>query len=109
MTTTARRLVAGSALTAAAAVYYTAPSNTNTIIKAASICNTTAGAVLATVYLVPSGGVAGATNAIINNLSIAANVTYTCPELVNQVIPPGATLQAFGLALTLIASGIEIS
>lgn len=108
MTATARRIVPGSQLTGGALQYYTAGVNTRCVIKAASLCNTTAGAVLCTVYLVPSGGAPGAANTLINAVSVAANATYTCPELVNQVIEAGGSIQAFGLNVTLAASGIEI-
>jgi hypothetical protein len=42
-------------------------------------------------------------------LSLATNVSYTCPELVNQVIEAGGSLQALGLNVTLVASGVEIA
>lgn len=108
MTVTARRLVPGSQLTGAAAAYYTAPTNTRAVIKAATLTNTTAGAVAVTVYLVPSGGSAGATNVLISALNLAAGAAYACPELINQVIEAGGSLQAFGLNVTLVASGVEI-
>lgn len=108
MTTTAKRMVNGSALTASAATYYTAPTATRAIIKSAAIVNTTAAAVQATVYLVPSGGTAGATNAVINLRSLAPNETYSCPELINHVIEPAGSIQAFGDGLTLVVSGAEI-
>jgi hypothetical protein len=108
MSTTTKRLIAGSQLTGTAATYYTVPANTRAVLKAASLTNTTAGAVACTVYLVPSGGSAGASNAIISAKSVAANETYSCPELVNQVLESGYTVQAFGLNVTFMASGIEI-
>lgn len=108
MTVTARRLVPGSQLTAAALPYYTAPAGTRAVLKSVDLCNTTAGAVAVTVHLVPSGGAASAANTLINALSLAANATYTCPELVNQVIEAGGSLQALGLNVTLVASGVEI-
>ena len=108
MSTSAKRLVAGSQLTAAAVVYYTAPTSTKAVIKSASIVNTTAGAVAATVYIVPAAGSPAAANTLISARSIAVNETYTCPELVNHVLGPGETLQALGLNLTFAVSGAEI-
>src|SRR5688572_161067 len=105
MTTTAKRLVSGSQLTGSAATYYTAPSLTKARIQAAALTNTTGGAVACTVYLVPSGGSAGATNTFISARSIAAGETYPCPELINQVIEAGGTIQALGLNVTLAVSG----
>ncbi|MGE5621436.1 MAG: hypothetical protein ACM3VY_00265 [Candidatus Bathyarchaeota archaeon] len=108
MSTTAKRLVPGSAMTGVAATYYTAPANTRAVIKSAAIVNTTAGAVPATIYIVPSGGTAAAANTVINNRSVAANETYTCPELINQVLGAGDFIQGLGNGLTLIVSGAEI-
>ena len=108
MTTTAKRLVAGSVLTGTAATYYTAPTGTRAVIKSAAIVNTTAGALAATVYLVPSAGAAAAANTLISGLSIAAGATYSCPELINHVLGSGDFIQAFGNGLTLIVSGAEI-
>lgn len=109
MTTIAKRLVAGSQLTAAAATYYTAPAATKAVVKNANVCNSTAGAVNLSVHLVPQGGVADATNILISARPVAAGAVDRCPELVNQVLEAGGTIQALGLALTLVASGVEIS
>lgn len=108
MTTTAKRLVSGSQLTGSAATYYTAPALTRSVIKSAQLVNTTASAVAATVYLVPSGGSAGATNTLISARSIAPGETYNCPELINEVIEPAGTIQALGLNLTLVVGGVEV-
>jgi hypothetical protein len=108
MTTTAKRLVAGSVLTGSAVTYYTAPTATRAIPRSAQLVNTTASAVSCTVYVVPSGGTAGAANTVISGKSIAAGETYNCPELVNQVLEPGSTLQALGNGVTLAVSGVEI-
>lgn len=108
MTTTAKRLVPGSALTGSAATYYTAPTLTRAVTKSAQLTNTTAGAVACTVYIVPSGGAAGATNTVISARSVAAGETYNCPEMINQVIEAGGTIQALGNGVTLTVSGIEI-
>ena len=108
MTTTAKRLVSGSQLTGSAATYYTAPTLTKAVIKSAQLTNTTAGAVACTVYLIPSGGTAGATNTFISARSIAVGETYNCPELVNAVLEAGGFIQSLGLNVTLTVSGIEI-
>ncbi|MGE5650950.1 MAG: hypothetical protein ACM34A_12205 [Bacillota bacterium] len=108
MTTTAKRLVPGSALTAVAATYYTAPALTKAVVKSAQLTNTTAGAVACTVYAVPSGGTASATNTVISARSVSAGETYNCPELINQVIETGGTIQSLGNGVTLTVSGIEI-
>lgn len=108
MTTTVKRLVSGSQLTGSAATYYTAGTLTKAVIKSAQLTNTTAGAVACTVYVVPSGGTAGATNTLISARSIAVGETYNCPELINQVLEAGGFIQALGLNVTLTVSGVEI-
>lgn len=106
----AQRLVSGSQLTSSAATYYTAPANTKTVISACRLTNTTAGAVTATVYLVPSGGTAGATNIVLSAKSLAAGESFDVP-IDGQVLLTGGTLQALASAntsITIVASGVEI-
>lgn len=105
MSTTPTVLVAGVALTGSAATYYTAPAGNRVTIKSASVTNTTGGVVSLTLYRVPSGGTAGATNTVISARSVAVNETYNCPELVNKVLHAGDTIQALGLSLSLDVSG----
>lgn len=109
--TTNKKLVEGSQLTTSAATYYTAPANTTTIIKKVTITNTSSGAVTVTIYLVPSGGSAGAANTITSAKSIAAGATYEAYEVENQVLMTSDSIQALASAatsLTLQASGIEV-
>ena len=91
----------GGALTGSAVTQGTVvPTGKKRVIKAASLCNTTGGVVTATVYLVPSGGAAGASNTYISGRPIAAGETYPCPELVNQGLNEGGFVQALGNGLT---------
>jgi hypothetical protein len=111
MATTNTSLVEGSQLTTSAASYYTSPANTTTIVKKCTVTNTSAGALTVTIYLVPSGGSAGATNTVTSAKSIAAGATYEAYECENHVLLAGDTLQALASAassLTLKASGIQI-
>lgn len=85
---------------AAAAVGTTVPLLTTRVIKAATITNTTAAPIAASVFVVPSGGVAGSGNTFISSRSIAAGESYPCPELINQGLNPGGTVQALGAGLT---------
>ena len=105
MSTVPSVLVAGVALTAADAVYFTASAGNRTTVKSASVTNTTAGVVALTVYRVPSGGSPASTNTVISARSIAVGETYNCPELVNKVLAPGDTIQAKGLNLSFDVSG----
>lgn len=90
---------------------YTA-TNCKTIIDKFTVTNTTSGAVKFSANLVASGGSAGASNLVIDGKSIAARETYTCPELVGQVLEPGgfiSTLAGAATSLTISASGREIT
>ena len=90
---------------------YTA-SNVRTIIDKFTATNTSAGNVTLTVNIVTSGGSAGTNNAIVAARAIAPGETYTCPELVGQVLESGgfiSTLAGTASALTIRASGVEIT
>ena len=102
-----KRLVDGSQLTAAAATYYTAPTATSTTISACTLTNTTAGAVNCTLYLVPSGGTAGAANCILSARAIAIGESYNVSSAIGQTLAAGGTIQGLGLNVTLVASGYE--
>jgi len=90
---------------------YTA-TNCKAIIDKFTVTNTSAGNVPFSVNLVASGGVAGASNLVLKTRSIAPNETYTCPELVGQVLEAGGFISALAgsaAALTISASGREIT
>ena len=108
MTVTARRF-ASATLSGVAATYYTVPALTKGVVKNVNVCNSTGGAVNLTLYLVPSGGSPDATNILISARSVAAGGVDRCPEVVNQVLEAGATLQALGNGMTIVASGVEIT
>lgn len=98
----------GGALTAAAVTQgVAAPLLTKRVIKAATLTNTTAAPVAATVYLVPSGGAAGAANTFISARSIAPGESYPCPELINQGLNPGGFVQALGNGLTFKFTAVD--
>lgn len=99
------RLINGSVLTGSIATYYTSPTNTAATITAATLTNTTAGTVSVSVYLVPQGGTAGPSNILISAHSITAGNSYTCPELINQVVERGGAIQAVGNGVTFVVSG----
>lgn len=107
MATTPSRIISGSQLTTSAVTYVTAV-NERIRLERITLCNTTGGAVTATVYLVPSGGAAGVTNIVISAKSIAPGETYKCPELIGHVLESGGTLQALasaGASITITGSG----
>lgn len=91
----------GALLTAALTIQGAAvPALTRRVIRAATIVNTTASAIAATVHLVPTSGNADASNMMISARPIAPGESYPCPELVNQGLNPGGSVQALGVGLT---------
>ena len=96
-----------------ATIQYTATGAT-TIIDKFTVTNVGPANTLITVYL-PNANSSGnplASNTVINARSIGIRETYSCPELVGQVIPDGATIvTTAGTASSLVisATGSEIS
>jgi hypothetical protein len=86
--------------------------NAKAIIDKFTATNTSANNVTISVNLVTSGGTPGASNLIVDARAIAPDETYTCPELVGQVLEPGSyisTIASSAAALTIRASGREIT
>ena len=96
------KTITAAQLTASAATYYTAPANTRSIIKKLTFTNTSGGALTVTVYLVPSGGTASATNTLVSAQSIGAGECWECYPAQGQVLQTGGTLQANASAATSI-------
>lgn len=111
MTVTVVNIIPRKQAEAAQTGQYTA-TNCKTIIDKFTVTNTSAGNVPFSANLVASGGVAGAPNLVLKTRSVAPNETYTCPELVGQVLESGgfiSTLAGSAGALTISASGREIT
>jgi hypothetical protein len=111
MTTTPKAIIEPSQLPNANNTYYTA-TGIRTIIDKMTLCNTTAGAVTATIDLVVSAGSSGVSQRVISARSIAAGETYTCPEVVGHILNPGDSIQGLAGAaasITIRASGREVS
>ena len=90
---------------------YTA-TNCKCIIDKFTVTNTSAANVTFSVNLVASGGTAGDTNLVLKAKTVVPNETYTCPELVGQVLEAGGTISTIaGVAasLTISASGREVT
>lgn len=96
-------------LTGSVATLYTSPANTYTVIKSAVVANDTGGAVSLTLYKVPSGGSAGATNIVVPLENVASKETYLVTELLNKVLAPGDTIQGKGLDMALTLDGITVT
>lgn len=90
---------------------YTA-NNCTTYIDKFTVTNTSAVNVTFSVNLVASAGAPAVGNLILNARAIAPKETYTCPELVGQVLQPGDFISSIAGAvtsLTIRASGREIT
>lgn len=90
---------------------YVAPTGTKAVIDKFTVTNTSAAVATLSVNLVSLAAVAGNNNLVIKTRSIAPNETYTCPELIGQVLEPGffiSTIASAANALTLSCSGREI-
>lgn len=91
----------GTVLAAAAAIIGGAVgANTKRVITAAAFVNTTAGAVPVSAYLVASGANPDATSCLVSARTLAPGETYFCPELINQGMNAGGTVQALGNGVT---------
>lgn len=78
------------------------------VITSAALVNTTAGAVPASVFLVPSGQAPDATHTLISGRVLAPGETYLCPELINKGLNAGGTVQALGAGLTFLYTAKDI-
>lgn len=96
-----------AAITTGVTTLYTVPASTRTLLKEFSIANTTAAAINVRVFLVPSAGAAGTSNAFLYDVSVPANnaLQYNGIEVLNA----GDTIQiqAASTGLIIIASGGE--
>lgn len=107
---TAKRLVAGSALTAVLATYYTVPAATTTIIKEILFCNTDTAARTVAAHIIPSAGSALVANQIFQDTVLQAGETKIFS--LSQVLPAGSFLQALAsvaAVVSITASGVEIT
>jgi hypothetical protein len=89
---------------------YTA-TGAKAIIDKFTVTNTSASNVFISVNLIEPAGSPGNANLIVKERTLAPSETYTCPELVGQVLDVGAkisTLAGAGTSLTIRCSGREI-
>jgi hypothetical protein len=90
---------------------YTATA-VNAIIDKFTVTNTSVANVTISVNLINFGGSAAAANLVIDARTIAPDETYTCPELIGQVLEAGqfiSTLSSAAASLTIRCSGREIT
>lgn len=111
MSITAKTLIPAKQAESTQVTQYTA-NGVRTIIDKFTATNTSAGAVTLSVNLVTSGDAAGAQNTIVKTKSLAANETYTFPEIVGHVLDAGgfiSTIASAATSLTIRSSGREVN
>jgi len=92
----------GGAASTANAILYTASATNNSHINTINICNTATSSATFSLFIVPSGGSASASNAIFYNCPIPANTTTLWTGTL--VIPAGGTIQGSASATTVTFS-----
>ena len=111
MAVTVKQIIPPKAAENAQTTQYTA-TNCKAIIDKFTATNTTAGNVTISVNLVTAAGSAAASNLIVDTRSLAADETYTFPELVGQALDSGgfiSTIASAATSLTIRANGREIT
>ena len=86
-------LLARSAATTSYSTLYTSDTGINTYITDVTICNTGSSSITVYVSFVPSGGTAGASNAVFYNTPIPAYSTLQWTGI--QLLNSGGTIQAY--------------
>jgi hypothetical protein len=112
MTVTAKVLIAAKIAENAQTTQYTAGTGVRTIIDKFTATNYSAGAVTLSINLVTLSGSAGDSNLIVKTKSLAANETYTFPEIVGHVLDAGgfiSTLASAATSITIRSSGREVT
>jgi hypothetical protein len=111
MAVTVRVLVPAKTAEATQTTQYTAQGVT-TIIDKFTATNYSATAATISVNLVTAAGSAGNDNLIVKTKTLQAGETYTFPEIVGQVLSPGAfisTIAGTASAINIRASGREVT
>lgn len=109
MTVTAKCLLESKYAENAETTQYTTPAGTRTAIDKFTGYSPAGGTL--TVKLVPSGGAAGASNITVVK-TLAANESYTFPELVGHILSPGDLISTLAAAASTVAiriSGREVT
>lgn len=89
MTVVAQCLFETAAVPAAATTLVTGGNASRTYLDKITVTNTTGAAITVTVNIVPSGGSVGASNVLESVYSIAANTSYSFPNIVGQILNAG--------------------
>jgi len=110
MAATIKELIKSKYAENAATTQYTVASG-RALLDSFTATNTSGSNATLTVYIVPSGGSSGASNAVISARTIAPGECYTCPEMVGKGLEVGsyiATLAGAASAIVIHSSGREV-
>lgn len=112
MTVTAKVLIPAQNASNSQTTYYTAGTGVRTIIDKFTATNYSGGAVTLSVNLVTAAGSAADGNLVVKTKSLAANETYTFPEVVGHVLDAGgfiSTIASAATSITIRSSGREVT
>lgn len=107
MTVTVQNIIPAKQAENAQTAQYTS-DGAKTLIDKFTATNVSGTNVDLSVNLVPNAGAASSSNLVVQTRTIAPGETYTCPELVGQVLEDGgfiSTLASAASAITIRASG----
>lgn len=111
MTVTPKKLFTPALLTTSLATYYTAPTNTKTLLKKVTLTNTSANAETVDLHLVETGGSAGDANKILDGVAIGPGKTYEVYEAEGHIMNSGDFIRALASTVSVVniqISGVEI-
>lgn len=106
----APQIIDPTSLTTSAATVFTVGDNEDFDITHLWVANVTGSAATYTIHIVPDGGSAATTNAVVFQKNLAANTSEVVEVLVGQTVPPGATIQALtgtNAAINIGGAGFE--
>lgn len=112
MASSAKRLASGQLPSSSAALYAASTSNVRAQVIAATLTNTTAGALTFSLWLVPSSGSATDANVIYDGASIAAGDALVLDKLIGHVLNSGDGIHGVAssaTSLTYHISGTEFT